>query len=1122
MGSFKAKSSSPPRNISYLGTPSATLYNVNNISGWIRDDGWSAQNPSTLNAGVVYPRGTANVVFQDGLVWGGLVIDIRDTLLPRWRVGGDTYEVGTQPGWIETPGTPSTPPIAVDPNNARVRIYRLRADWQSLTVDDPAVLQDAAEVNSVLNSEATVEMAQQVLDQYALDWGEWPVDLGAPYIDENMNGTWDPGTDRPGILGADQVIWFVYNDLDTTTSEVPPIGLEVQATIWSYGVDGPFGQCALRRYRLINKSGLFIDSMHVSLWADPDLGDFGDDYAGCDTTLDMIFTYNSGPTDNLYSQFDLPPAVVGYALLQGPIGVAIPPNISPDENPSNLRMTAAYYGAAGDIWETPPTLFTIGGAEEWRNLFQGLLPNGLPFIYPGTSDPTAFWLDGDPVAGTGRIDGVIDSPGDRQIGLCSGPFTMADNDTQDIVIAIAGGFEPDGDYITAITMLKDQLTVLHALYDDPIVLPRVSSSTRFPSSTTTQLFVQADLTSLPTVTGSEVNFSPEAGTEPGFLLMLYDDGAHNDSLANDHIWGNSITLSNRKYPYKGDLAVFYSFEQRTNIYSGVYGNVSLRPSPRVDNLRLVWENGQQDSSINNLERVHLRFDVTNFDSLNDISSVRITNFAPGSSDQVVHYSDVILPGGTASADSLFLVLVAPAEGDSVRFFFETRFDYHTDLFDVTVPVVSWIPGPNFGDTLEVFQVVGPTDNVVPIIADESLLNGHTYLITFYLSQIDGQLLWQLTDQTTNEIRIEDGLVDTPPIYPHPVIDGIQYVVTSPSSSPDFKDFQTVANAGGPLVPPEGAAAGFQGFPSATPTDRQQLGPGVWLIHAGPGSPGTYSYFTTRVTRSGSLWNLVIQKDYEIRFTERGGWAWLAYTTGESIPVPFELWSIGRGTPDDVGDDYRMVPWLFDADADGSFDLSGDHAVSEGDDDPFTDWIYWEKPADTSAGEAGYLASEAEMIAGTYDGSRETEIMARIVLVNWNGGSSPPYNQDMPEQGTIFRIIPKKPNHVGDSLLVIAIPLSIDEVFLPSEFRLFQNYPNPFNPSTRIRFTLPKRVHARLEVYNVLGQRIKTLLNSEMQAGRHEVVWDGRNSLGYRVGSGVYFYRLDAGKFVSAHKMVLLK
>lgn len=85
--------------------------------------------------------------------------------------------------------------------------------------------------------------------------------------------------------------------------------------------------------------------------------------------------------------------------------------------------------------------------------------------------------------------------------------------------------------------------------------------------------------------------------------------------------------------------------------------------------------------------------------------------------------------------------------------------------------------------------------------------------------------------------------------------------------------------------------------------------------------------------------------------------------------------------------------------------------------------------------------------------------------------------------------------------------------LPARFGLEQNFPNPFNPQTRIAFHLPEKGYAQLEVYNVLGQKIRTLVDGELAAGAHEAIWDGLNDQGAQAAGGVYFYRLDsAGRF----------
>jgi 5'-nucleotidase / UDP-sugar diphosphatase len=94
--------------------------------------------------------------------------------------------------------------------------------------------------------------------------------------------------------------------------------------------------------------------------------------------------------------------------------------------------------------------------------------------------------------------------------------------------------------------------------------------------------------------------------------------------------------------------------------------------------------------------------------------------------------------------------------------------------------------------------------------------------------------------------------------------------------------------------------------------------------------------------------------------------------------------------------------------------------------------------------------------------------------------------------------------------------------LPESYELKQNYPNPFNPTTSIEFTLPTTSAVTLEVFNIMGQRVRTLVNEPMGAGAHQVVWNGCGDEGQQVASGVYFYRIQADQYASTKKMVLLK
>ncbi len=93
---------------------------------------------------------------------------------------------------------------------------------------------------------------------------------------------------------------------------------------------------------------------------------------------------------------------------------------------------------------------------------------------------------------------------------------------------------------------------------------------------------------------------------------------------------------------------------------------------------------------------------------------------------------------------------------------------------------------------------------------------------------------------------------------------------------------------------------------------------------------------------------------------------------------------------------------------------------------------------------------------------------------------------------------------------------------PTAYSLQQNYPNPFNPATTIEYAVPAAGHVMLEVYNILGQRVATLVNDVQDAGFYQVLWDGRDENHNTVATGLYVYRVTAGAFSSVKKMLLLK
>ena len=118
--------------------------------------------------------------------------------------------------------------------------------------------------------------------------------------------------------------------------------------------------------------------------------------------------------------------------------------------------------------------------------------------------------------------------------------------------------------------------------------------------------------------------------------------------------------------------------------------------------------------------------------------------------------------------------------------------------------------------------------------------------------------------------------------------------------------------------------------------------------------------------------------------------------------------------------------------------------------------------------------------------------------------SPKFSWILSDSNTVFRRI--------DLLTGVA-----EKGTPPGDFRLFQNYPNPFNPSTTIRYALPRRAHVMLTVYNTLGQQVSTLVNESQEAGYHDVRFSADG-----LASGVYFYRLRAGEYVTTRRLVILR
>ncbi len=361
---------------------------ANNLDMFVTNHGSFAYDLLTGNSGLIFPKGsTKTAVFAAG-PWIGAKVGT------QVRIAVGEYSQEFAPGPMVN-GT-------FQPDNSRFRSYK------------------------IVRGNTT-----------SADYLSWPVDQGAP-VDSLGN---------PALLG-DVMIWSVYNDADpnkhtNNAGSTNPLGVEIQQSTFAYRRSGALGNIIFIRFKLLNKGGNQLDSMYVSAWSDPDLGDASDDLVGCDTTRSMGYVYNATNADQLYG--GTPPAV-GYDFFRGPIVPSGTPGVN-----DTLGMTSFNKYING----TDPR-----SSGETYNYMQGLNADGSPIIDQVTFLPTKFQVPGDPVAGTGWLD---TSPADRRLQLSTGPFSMAPGDSQEITIAVIVG--QGTDRLSSITDLKNKDDQAQIVFD---------------------------------------------------------------------------------------------------------------------------------------------------------------------------------------------------------------------------------------------------------------------------------------------------------------------------------------------------------------------------------------------------------------------------------------------------------------------------------------------------------------------------------------------------------------------------------------------------------------------------------------------------------------------------------
>ena len=912
------------------------------------------------------------------------------------------------------------------------------------------------------------------------DYIDWPVADGAP-VDSAGN---------PAMVG-DQMLWSVYNDINpifhtNDASSAAGMGLEFKQTAFAFDRDDALGNIVFMKFQIYNKGGLDLTDVLVTIWSDPDLGNAGDDFVGSDTILSLGYCYNALNNDQNFG--NTPPAV-GYDFFQGPLlftgnnaDTALMWDFTEFVGFQNMGMTSMMMYRNG---QDPQTFV-------WTYQYM----NGLEAFNSGAplANGSKFYAPGDPVTGTGDLD--VDAS-DRRFMLTTGPFDFPAGDSTEILMAVVVG--RGGDRLSSISVMKFNDKFAQQAYDNEFNLlqPPVP----------------------PIVTAHELD---------GQVALEWTDTSEVDP-GDYPFQGYTISQGESQSGPWTKIANFDIIDGAAIIFDEV-----LDPLTGVIETRAV-----RFGSDNGIKRFHA--------TINDIINGTPINNHTEYFFRVEAYSFNSDPLASPKTLSSSMILKVTPQGPVAGI----EFDF------------------TFGDTLAVSHIAGPSGGTVTaIVIGPDSLTGDTYRVIFFdttlvdTTIVDTSMVnppettitftdavyWNLENATQNTTVLEKQFNQSGDDT-YTITDGFQVKVAGPA--PGFLSFEVVANGSGPVVPPGAGALNFQGFPTPNdenPGDGADTQAGAWAIHTGDTQPngtrGSYQAFLSRVFRLSNNDGANLGAfDLEWRFTGSnsnpgvdGGYAWDPFDQSVAIWVPFELWRIGIGTPNDPSDDVRMAPWMIDNTRSGAFELeswgdsasappgfvvgdpSTEHSGSGGSNDPFTDWVYWFLPVNDAPGEAGYQEFEDSILADPLNFSGAgTEYLARTVLVSWNGGTAPPFAQDLPEVGTVFRMVTAIPNGPVD-IFTFTPPaptaLSASEDILaniktvPNPYYLFSSYDNSTNSRILKFINLP--VTCEISIYNLAGHFITTI--SKDDPTTNEATWNVENEFNVPVASGIYIYVVDAPGF----------
>ncbi len=1090
------------------------LLDVNNISAWFRNDGEFYSDNATTGPGFEWPKGSGiNAIFSSALWIGARYKDTDTTKSIRVATAGH-FGSEYRPGLINPlTGSPD------DFTKPEYKIYKVQPDLDS-PISNP-------------------------------DYLNWPIGQGAPWIDLDSDGKWDPFKDKPGIKFPygytipDMILFYVYNDADSAAhtkiwGKTKPLGVEVRKTAWAYT---SLPDVQFLRFQIFNKSKRPWDSTYIGIWSDPDLGNYLDDYAGCDIGLDsrgkrhdLGYCYNGDDDDSPYGYGEKPPAV-GFKLLQGPT------------SSNNLTAFIVYYnpGQGGCPISWPPDIFNPYCA------MSGKKNNCKPIINPIYNIETTFMFSGDPVSDTGWLNQHSCGPSDIRFLMSTGPFNMAPGDSQDVIYAslIAQG----SDRLNSITKLRELSTNIRNTYDNSFQnLPIVNWKSKYLSGDSTSIAVTVKAQNAKNV--KAILYRDKDGFQR--IFNLYDDGLHNDGKANDGVFGNSLTIYQSKIPGRLSLEVELTSGEKI-MWQDVATHITSAGPMHIVDFKIISDNLNADGNANPGENIRCIFGIKNLsrDTLEEFS----VSFFPLTKNIKIYKDSlpVIFSGSLIQNSGIFLdaskyisfnILQNATVGETEMILFRIVDKYLNVWYD-TVKIK--IHKPYF-PTQEIFstQQTGEAEGAFGLrIINPELLKNNIYQIT--IEKIQDSILFNLTNITTNETLLLRHPFPDELGHNIPVTDGFKLTRGTTTTNRGLKNWKYTPSSNNWFT-------GIRGRRMDLVLDRKGF--------------ITYPRISTYTNITSGL--IIDSLRYvEIHFDKKYTQKAYRYIIGFSLRPPrriihpefrpFVIDTAGFGYLYQDFEKYRMgkidsgfvVPFtVWEVDAKGNKLRQLDVGIVERNDtlyrwkktspiDSVKEYIYygnvdgrWNPSPDLKIGNTFYNHYDGDEVILIYSSNYIDTIKPQyskrrvdmrtmfpqlplMYIVTMRRTS---LENDF-KDGDVLRINPYYPLRAGDTYSFN--PVELKEIVIPSNYRLTQNYPNPFNAGTTIEYGLPAAGKVTLEIYNILGQKIAVIIDGEEKAeGNYSINWDGRTERGMSVSSGVYFYRISIvgtnNSFVNTKKMIVIR